>query len=82
MNGLVAAREILEKCPDTRVLILTAFNADEYVFEALVPTRSTMSVRLHAHKHRLPLTEAMTDRRSDCSGIAVAQHQQGHWSMK
>jgi DNA-binding NarL/FixJ family response regulator len=35
MNGLLAAREILEICPGTRVLILTTFDADEYVFEAL-----------------------------------------------
>ena len=34
MNGLEAARRILATCP-TRVLILTTFDADEYVYEAL-----------------------------------------------
>jgi len=35
MNGLEAARRILEELPLTRVLILTTFDADEYVFESL-----------------------------------------------
>lgn len=34
MDGLVAARHILSSC-DSRVLILTTFDADEYVYEAL-----------------------------------------------
>jgi DNA-binding NarL/FixJ family response regulator len=35
MNGLDAARRILTSEPDTRVVILTTFGADEYVYEAL-----------------------------------------------
>ncbi len=35
MNGLEAARHILEELPQTSVLILTTFDADEYVFESL-----------------------------------------------
>jgi DNA-binding NarL/FixJ family response regulator len=35
LDGLAAAREILAQCPATRVLILTTFDADEYVYEAL-----------------------------------------------
>ncbi|TFV91223.1 response regulator transcription factor [Blastococcus sp. CT_GayMR16] len=34
-NGLTATREILERCPGTRVLVLTTFDLDEYVLEAL-----------------------------------------------
>jgi DNA-binding NarL/FixJ family response regulator len=34
MDGLAAARRILSSC-DSRVLILTTFDADEYVYEAL-----------------------------------------------
>jgi DNA-binding NarL/FixJ family response regulator len=34
MDGLTAARQILSSC-DSRVLILTTFDADEYVYEAL-----------------------------------------------
>jgi DNA-binding NarL/FixJ family response regulator len=35
MNGLEAARRILTSDPGTRVVILTTFGADEYVYEAL-----------------------------------------------
>ena len=35
LDGLQAARQILEEFPETRILILTTFDADEYVFEAL-----------------------------------------------
>src|SRR6202050_1599262 len=35
LDGLRAARQVIEKCPATRVLILTTFDADEYVYEAL-----------------------------------------------
>jgi len=35
LDGLRAARQVLEQCPETRVLILTTFNTDEYVYEAL-----------------------------------------------
>jgi DNA-binding NarL/FixJ family response regulator len=35
LDGLRAAREILALSPGTRVLILTTFDADEYVYEAL-----------------------------------------------
>jgi DNA-binding NarL/FixJ family response regulator len=34
MDGLAAAREIIAEC-DSKVLILTTFDADEYVYEAL-----------------------------------------------
>jgi DNA-binding NarL/FixJ family response regulator len=34
-DGVTATREILERCPDTRVLVLTTFDLDEYVLEAL-----------------------------------------------
>ncbi len=35
MDGLQAARQIIALSPGTRVLILTTFDADEYVYEAL-----------------------------------------------
>ena len=35
MDGLEAARRVLALRPGTRVLILTTFDADEYVYEAL-----------------------------------------------
>ena len=35
MDGLRAARQVIELSPATRVLILTTFDADEYVYEAL-----------------------------------------------
>jgi DNA-binding NarL/FixJ family response regulator len=35
LDGLRAARQVIEKGPATRVLILTTFDADEYVYEAL-----------------------------------------------
>jgi DNA-binding NarL/FixJ family response regulator len=35
MDGLRAAREVAAVSPRTRVLILTTFDADEYVYEAL-----------------------------------------------
>jgi DNA-binding NarL/FixJ family response regulator len=35
MDGLHAARQVMELSPGTRVLILTTFDADEYVYEAL-----------------------------------------------
>ena len=35
LDGLQAARRLLVESPSTRVLILTTFDADEYVFEAL-----------------------------------------------
>jgi len=35
MDGLKAARRVLAMRPGTRVLILTTFDADEYVYEAL-----------------------------------------------
>ena len=35
MDGLEAARRIVAELPDTKVLMLTTFDADEYVYEAL-----------------------------------------------
>ncbi len=35
MDGLEAARRVIALGPDTRVLILTTFDVDEYVYEAL-----------------------------------------------
>jgi DNA-binding NarL/FixJ family response regulator len=34
-DGLTATRDVLERCPDTRVLVLTTFDLDEYVYQAL-----------------------------------------------
>jgi DNA-binding NarL/FixJ family response regulator len=34
-DGLAATREILERVPETRVIILTTFDLNEYVYEAL-----------------------------------------------
>ncbi|WP_448624549.1 response regulator [Geodermatophilus sp. URMC 64] len=34
-DGLRATREVLDSCPGTRVLVLTMFDLDEYVLEAL-----------------------------------------------
>ncbi len=35
MNGVAATREIINRYPDIRVIVLTTFDNDEYVFEAL-----------------------------------------------
>lgn len=35
MDGLSATREVLQVYPDTQILILTTFDADDYVMEAL-----------------------------------------------
>lgn len=35
MDGLTATRELLQTWPETKVLILTTFDADDYVLEAL-----------------------------------------------
>jgi DNA-binding NarL/FixJ family response regulator len=35
LDGLAAARQVIALSPDTRVLILTTFDADDYVYEAL-----------------------------------------------
>ena len=35
MDGLEATRQVLAACPDARVVILTTFDDDEYVYEAL-----------------------------------------------
>jgi DNA-binding NarL/FixJ family response regulator len=35
MNGLEAARQVISLHPSTRVVILTTFDADDYVYEAL-----------------------------------------------
>ncbi|MGE5415663.1 MAG: response regulator [Acidobacteriota bacterium] len=35
INGVEATLEIKRKCPQTAVVILTTFNEDEYIFEAL-----------------------------------------------
>ena len=35
LDGLQAARQVIELMPATRVLILTTFDADDYVYEAL-----------------------------------------------
>ncbi|MDH6577444.1 response regulator transcription factor [Kitasatospora sp. MAP5-34] len=35
MDGIEATREIVERCPETKVLILTTFDLDEYAFAAL-----------------------------------------------
>jgi DNA-binding NarL/FixJ family response regulator len=34
-DGLTATRQILADCPETRVLMLTTFDLDDYVYEAL-----------------------------------------------
>jgi DNA-binding NarL/FixJ family response regulator len=34
-DGLTATRQILAECPETRVLMLTTFDLDDYVFQAL-----------------------------------------------
>ncbi len=35
MDGLAATRDVLERDPNTRVVILTTFDDDEYIYEAL-----------------------------------------------
>jgi DNA-binding NarL/FixJ family response regulator len=35
MDGLSAARRVMAEFPDTRIVVLTTFDADEYVYEAL-----------------------------------------------
>ena len=35
MNGVAATRQIRARCPNVRVIVLTTFDRDEYVFESL-----------------------------------------------
>jgi len=35
LDGIAATREIVARCPETRVLILTTFDLDEYAFDGL-----------------------------------------------
>ncbi len=35
MNGVIATRKVLEKYPDIKILILTTFDDDEWLFEAI-----------------------------------------------
>jgi DNA-binding NarL/FixJ family response regulator len=35
LDGIAATREIVAQCPETRVLILTTFDLDEYAFDGL-----------------------------------------------
>ena len=35
LDGLAATQQVLERTPDTRVIVLTTFDIDEYVFSAL-----------------------------------------------
>lgn len=35
MDGIEATRQVLETCPDARIVILTTFDDDEYVYESL-----------------------------------------------
>ncbi len=35
VDGITAAREVLDQCPNVRVVILTTFDDDEHVYEAL-----------------------------------------------
>jgi len=35
MNGIQATRQILEKYPDIKILVLTTYDADEWVFDAI-----------------------------------------------
>lgn len=35
MDGIAATRQIVERCPDVRVLVVTTFDLDEYVLGAL-----------------------------------------------
>ena len=35
LDGIAATRTIVGECPETRVLVLTTFDLDEYVFDAL-----------------------------------------------
>ncbi|MCX6011992.1 MAG: response regulator transcription factor [Chloroflexi bacterium] len=35
MNGVDAIREIKAKCPDTKILVLTTYSTDEWVFDAI-----------------------------------------------
>jgi DNA-binding NarL/FixJ family response regulator len=34
-DGLTATRDVLARCPNTKVLVLTTFDLDEYVYQAL-----------------------------------------------
>lgn len=56
MNGVIATRKIVEKYPNTKVLILTTFNDDEWVFEAI---RSKASGYLLKDRPRQELIKAI-----------------------
>ncbi len=45
LDGLEATRRILATDPDARVLVLTTFDLDEYVYEALRAGRAASSSR-------------------------------------
>ena len=62
MDGLRAAREVLTVSPRTRVLILTTFDADEYVYEALRAGASGFLLK-DAPADQLVLGGARTGRR-------------------
>ena len=56
MNGVVATRKIREKYPDVRVLILTTFDDDEWLFDAI---RSGASGYLLKDRPRSELIKAI-----------------------
>ena len=56
MNGVIATRAIAEKYPSTKILILTTFNDDDWVFEAI---RSGASGYLLKDRPRQELIKAI-----------------------
>ncbi|MFI1583465.1 response regulator [Embleya sp. NPDC020630] len=65
MDGIEATRLITERCPDTRVLILTTFDLDEYAFAGLRAGASGFLL-----KNALP-AELLAAIRSVAAGDAV-----------
>ncbi|WP_439592582.1 response regulator [Microbacterium sp.] len=52
LDGIAATRSILQSLPDTRILVLTTFDLDEYAFSALRAGASGFLLK-DAHPHEL-----------------------------
>jgi DNA-binding NarL/FixJ family response regulator len=61
LDGIAATRSILERHPETRVLILTTFDLDDYVFEALRAGASGFLLKDVPHTRLIEGVRAVAD---------------------